>query len=820
MIPLRHYRSTAKGVADLLNYAALVDDGVVLNKDGSLLAGFFLRGPDSASMTADELNQFTAKINAIFRKYGDGWAMWCEVVRMSTEAYLSPVQSEFPDTCTRLIEAERRRHFEAEGSHFESETALIIQYTPPLVRQQKLSRLVYDDIQKDTKDQASRVLVQFQRTLAELEDELGDILRVRRLGAYHSPELKGRPVLRDELVNFLQRCLTGLAEPLNLPPIPMYLDALIGGQELHTGDTPKIGENYLCCIGIEGFPQQSFPGILDYLGTLPLAYRWSTRLIFMDQHAALASLAKYRRKWKQRERGFTAQVFRTTGGIVNEDALLMTRQTEHAMTDAQSALVTFLYMTSVIVLSGPDRALLSENAKLVSREIRRAGFAARVETVNATEAWLGSLPGHAVPNIRRPLLHTLSVADILSLNHVWSGSPVNSSPMFPAGSAALLQAAAEGSTPFRLNLHVGDVGHTLVFGPTGAGKSTLLGALAASFRRYPGAMVTCFDKGRSMFALAKAIGGRHYEFSADAEQAGLCPLAGIDTEAGAAWAEQWLATCIVLQTGTQPTPRQKDAIHQAIRLLRQAGKEGRTLTDFVMTVQDQDIRDALRPYTGDGPLGGLLDSVEDGILDSSFTVFELEELMGYPETVALPVLLCLFRRFERSLTGAPALLILDEAWVMLGHPVFREKVREWLKTLRKANCAVVLATQSLSDAVRSGLLDVLLESCPTRILLPNEEANKPGTEQAPGPRDFYTLLGLNETEIRIVQSATKKRHYYYMSPEGRRLFDLALGPLALSFVGVSSRPEIADIRALAAQHGEQWPLHWLEKRGVAYADLL
>ncbi len=819
MIQLRQYRKPGKGVADLLNYAALTDDGVVHNKDGSLLAGFFVRGPDSASMTAGELNQFTAKINSVFRKYGDGWAIWCEVVRMPTDAYLSTAPSEFPDACTRLIEAERRRHFETEGSHFESETALVVQYTPPLVRKQKISELVYDDAQKSTVNQASRILARFTRTLTELEDELGDIFRVRRMGSYQATDQVGGPLLRDELVNFLQRCVTGLAEPLNLPPVPMYLDALIGGQELHTGDTPKIGENYVCCVGIEGFPQQSFPGILEYLSSLPLAYRWSTRLIFLDQHEALSSLARYRRKWKQRERGFAAQVFRTSGGIVNEDALSMTRQTEHAMTDAQSALVTFLYMTSVIVLTGPDRDALAEGAKLVSREIRRAGFAARVETVNAMESWLGSLPGHAVPNIRRPLLHTLSVADILPMNHVWSGLPHNPSPMFSPDSPALLQAAAEGSTPFRLNLHVGDVGHTLVFGPTGAGKSTLLGMIAASFRRYPDARITCFDKGRSMFALAKAVGGLHYEFGADG-QVGLCPLADIDKDADAAWAEQWLGTCFALQVGSPPTPRQRDAVHRAISLMRQNGPFGRTLTDFVATVQDQEIRDALTPYTIDGPLGEMLDSVDDGIRNSGFTVFELEELMGYPETTALPALLCLFRRFERSLTGTPALLILDEAWVMLGHPVFREKVREWLKTLRKANCAVVLATQSLSDAVRSGLLDVLLESCPTRILLPNEEANKPGTEQIPGPRDFYTLLGLNETEIEIVQGAIKKRHYYYMSPEGRRLFDLALGPIALSFVAVSSKADVARVRALGVEHGNDWPFRWLEEREVAYEDLL
>jgi type IV secretion system protein VirB4 len=151
---------------------------------------------------------------------------------------------------------------------------------------------------------------------------------------------------------------------------------------------------------------------------------------------------------------------------------------------------------------------------------------------------------------------------------------------------------------------------------------------------------------------------------------------------------------------------------------------------------------------------------------------------------------------------------------MLGHPVFREKIREWLKVLRKANCAVVLATQSLSDAVRSGILDVLLESCPTKILLPNEEADKGGSGGVPGPLDLYRLIGLNDTEIGLLKSAVKKRHYYYTSPEGRRLFELGLGPVALAFTAVSSREDIARVRALIQRHGQGWPWAWIAERGL------
>ena len=198
------------------------------------------------------------------------------------------------------------------------------------------------------------------------------------------------------------------------------------------------------------------------------------------------------------------------------------------------------------------------------------------------------------------------------------------------------------------------------------------------------------------------------------------------------------------------------------------------------------------------------------------TVFELDEVLSYGPRGALPILLVLFRRFERSLTGAPALLILDEAWVMLSHPVFAAKIREWLKTLRKANCAVVLATQSLSDAARSDQLDVLLESCPTKILLPNEEAERGGTDQVMGPRDLYVLFGLNEVEIAMIATAMKKREYYVVSPEGRRLIDLGLGPIALAFAGVSSKEDVARVKQLHAAEGEAWPFVWLQEKGIEH----
>ena len=816
MLALKPFRDAAAGVADLMPWATLMADGVIINKDGSLISGWFFRGPDVASSTPEERNHITRRINAALSQLGDGWAVWFEAARMPAASYPALSASHFPDPITALIDEERRTQFLAEGAHFETEHALAVMYTPPLRRNTRILDVIYDDDGTEKTPPSERQIETFARVTAALEDALGDILRLRRMRGFDYADRLGRQHHQDELVNFLHFCVTGVPAGLNIPPCAMHLDAIIGGQELWPGDTPRLGDKFIACVGIEGFPAESFPFILDLLVDQPFAYRFSSRLIPLDAHAARAELARYRRKWTQRIRGFIQQIFRTQGGVINEDAVLMARQTESAISDAHSGLVAFGYYTPVIVLMGEERAVLADQARQLAREIGRLGFAARIETINTMEAWLGSLPGQVYANVRRPLVHSLNFADLAPVTARFTGLVCNPSPMFPEDSAPLLHGATVGATPFRLNLHVSDVGHTLIFGPTGAGKSVLLATIAAQFRRYEGARVTVFDKGMSMFALAKAAGGAHYAL-ADEGSPGLCPLAFLDEPSDAAWAEEWLAAAYEMQTDRQPTPRQKQEIHRAIALMRQTGRdESRSLTDFLTQVQDEEIRAALAAYTIDGPLGELLDARRDGLGDHSFTVFELEELMGLRERNLIPVLLYLFRRFEKSLTGTPALLILDEAWIMLGHPAFREKIREWLKTLRKANCAVVMATQSLSDAVRSGLFDVLIESCPTKILLPNAEAHKSGTGEVLGPRDIYALFGLNDAEIDIVAGAIPKRDYYYSSPVGRRLFELNLGPIARAFTAVSAREDVARIKALIAAKGEAWPFAWLERQGVKH----
>lgn len=807
MVSLRDFRSTDPSFADLVPYAALVDNGIILLKDGSLMAGWYFAGPDSESATDLERNELSRQINAILSRLGSGWIIQVEAVRVPTTEYPSVDRSYFPDKVTAMIDDERRRHFKREQGHFESRQALILTYRPPERRRSGLTRYIYADSESRTASYAETVLETFRRSIREIEQYLGNVVSVRRMRTREAVERDGARVARyDELFQFIRFAITGENHPVRLPEIPMYLDWLATA-ELEHGLTPRVEGRFLGVIAIDGLPAESWPGILNSLNLMPLTYRWSSRFIFLDAEEARQRLERTRKKWQQKVRPFFDQLFQTKSRSVDQDAMMMVAETEDAIAQASSQLLAYGYYTPVIVLFDGNREILQEKAEAVRQLIQAEGFGARIETLNATDAFLGSLPGNWYCNIREPLINTRNLADLMPLNSVWSGSPTATCPFYPPDAPPLMHVAS-GSTPFRLNLHVDDVGHTLIFGPTGSGKSTLLALIAAQFCRYENAQIFAFDKGSSMQPLTLATGGDHYEIggeTGDGANLAFCPLSELTTDGDRAWASDWVETLVALQ-GVTITPDHRNAISRQIALM--ASASGRSLSDFVSGVQMREIKDALHHYTVDGPMGQLLDAEADGLELGLFQCFEIEQLMNMGERNLVPVLTYLFRRIEKRLGGQPSLIILDEAWLMLGHPAFRDKIREWLKVLRKANCAVILATQSISDAERSGIVDVLKESCLTKICLPNGAAREPGT------REFYERIGFNDRQIEIVANAIPKREYYVTSPDGRRLFDMALGPVTLSFVGASGKADLSRIRALQTDHGQSWPKQWLLERGI------
>jgi type IV secretion/conjugal transfer VirB4 family ATPase len=800
VLNLAEYRTRADRLADHLPWAALVAPGVVLNKDGSFQRTARFRGPDLESATEAELIGACARANNVLKRFGSGWALFFEAERRPALGY---PDSRFPDPASWLVDEERRAGFEAESEHFESRYHLTFAWLPPADSSDAAGRSLVDRPEAERGRDWRAALTAF---VAETDRAL-DLLSV------FVPEV--RALTSAETLAYLHDCISERHHPVAVPETPMYLDGLLADTPLVGGLEPRLGRRHLRTLTVSGFPGMSRPGILDAFNASDFAYRWVTRFIALDKQEATKALTRIRRQWFNKRKSITALLREV---LYNQPVQLLDTDADNKVVDADLALqalgadhVAFGYLTTTITVADEDRGRAEDKVRQVERIVNGLGFTTMREGVNAVEAWLSSLPGQAYANVRQPLVHTLNLAHLMPLSSVWAGPARNAHLDGPP----LLVAQTAGSTPFRLSTHVGDVGHMMVVGPTGAGKSVLLALLALQFRRYPGAQVYIFDMGRSARAATLAMGGAHHALGSGDEDGGLAfqPLRAIDDLAERSWAAEWVAALLEHEK-VAVDPGVKDALWSALGSLASAPSEERTMTGLALLLQSNALRAAIASYTLEGPYGRLLDAAESAFAFADVQCFETEVLMNSAGAVA-PVLTYLFHRLDERFTGRPTLLILDEAWKYLDHPLFAARIREWLKTLRKKNVAVVFASQSLADVATSGIAPAIIESCPQRILLPNDRAIEPQSRAA------YERFGLNERQIELVARAAPKRHYYLQSARGNRLFELGLGPIALALCGASDPDTQKTIDAILAERGpDDFAAHFLAEAGHAWAASL
>src|SRR5262245_40342296 len=799
MLNLSEYRKKPQSLADFLPWAALVTEGVVLNKDGSLQRTARFRGPDLESATPVELVGTSARLNNALRRLGSSWAIFVEASRHVAQHY---PQSEFPDPVSALVDAERKAQFEEEGAHFESAYYLTILFLPPPEEAARAEAWLYEGRSRNTGIDAHEVLKGF----------IDRTDRVLQLVEGFVPEAAW--LSDEETLSYLHSSISTRHHRVRVPDVPMYLDAILVDEPLTGGFEPRLGKAHVRTLTVMGFPSATYPGILDELNRLAFPYRWSTRAIALDKTDATKVLTRIRRQWFAKRKSIMAilkeVMTNEASALLDTDAHNKAMDADAALQELGSDLIGQAYVTATVTVWDEDVQVADEKLRLVEKVIQGRDFTCIAESANAVEAWLGSLPGHVYANVRQPPISTLNLAHMIPLSAVWAGPERNEHLDGPP----LLFAKTEGATPFRLSLHVGDVGHTLVVGPTGAGKSVLLALLALQFRRYANSQVFAFDFGGSIRVAALAMGGDWHDLggalSDDAiEPVALQPLAAILDPAEQAWATEWVAA-ILAREGVTVTPEAKEHLWSALTSLASAPIGERTLTGLSVLLQSGALKRALQPYCVGGPWGRLLDAEAERFGQADVQAFETEGLIG---TGAAPAVLAyLFHRVERRLDGRPTLLIVDEGWLALDDPTFGAQLREWLKTLRKKNASVVFATQSLADIETSSIAPAIVESCPTRLFLPNERALEPQITT------IYRRFGLNDRQIEILARATPKRDYYCQSRRGNRLFELGLGEVALAFTAASSKSDQAAIAAVLSEHGRNgFAAAWLSHKGLDWA---
>ncbi|RKQ89592.1 conjugal transfer protein TrbE [Maricaulis maris] len=797
MMRLAEYRSNASLLADFLPWAALVAKGVILNKDGSLQRTARFRGPDLDSATPSELVAVSGRLNNALRRLGSGWAVFVEAQRSPARDY--PL-SHFPDPVSALVDAERRAQFEEASSHFESSYFLTFVWMPPADDASRAGRWFYEDAPDKGLNPQEHIASFTART-----DRLLDLLDG------FMPEAAW--LSDEETLTYLHSTISTRRQRVRIPETPMHLDALLADSALVGGLAPRLGDAHLRSLSIIGFPTTTWPGLLDELNSQSFEYRWVTRAVCLDKTDATKLLTRIRRQWFAKRKSIAAilkeVMTNEASALLDSDAANKAADADEALQELGADMAGAAYITATLTVWDEDEAVADAKLKAAEKVIQGRDFTCMPETLNAIEAWLGSLPGHLYANVRQPPVSTLNLVHLIPISAVWAGPARNDHLDGPP----LFYAETEGSTPFRFSSHVGDVGHTLVVGPTGSGKSVLLALMALQFRRYSGAQVFAFDFGGSIRCATVACGGDWQDLagalSDDEAAVQLQPLRNIDDVRERAWAQDWLSG-LVEREGVSVDPVARDHLWSTLTSLASAPVQERTLTGLSVLLQSTELKQALAPFCLGGPFGRLLDAETEELGTADFQAFETEGLIGSAATPA--VLAYLFHRIEDRLDGRPSLIIVDEGWLALDDGTFGGQLREWLKTLRKKNASVLFATQSLADIDNSAIAPAIIESCPTRIFLPNERAFEPQIA------DIYRRFGLNERQIEIVARAMPKRDYYCQSRRGNRLFSLSLGEVALAFTAASSKIDHANITDILAEHGRDgFAATWLARRGLDWA---
>lgn len=804
---LREYKINRNMTSSYVPWFALVAPGVILNDDGSFQKTYRYRGRDLDSSTDFELMNIQAAVNNILKRFGAGYAIYVEAQREKASDY--PIR-QFPDLICDMMDTERRNHFNG-GNHYVSNYYFTLQWIPPNEKISKATNFFY------TKD--DKVSVKEAEYCQEMLSSFIAIAN-RFYDAFREVTAECDELTDEETLTYLHKCVSLRNQVVKVPPTPAYLGnflcdtPIIGGTELRLGN--KYYNEEVAVISILNFPANTCAGLLDSLNRLDLEYRWCTRYICLDKNEADGEIRKLRREWFSGHKSLVTMIKETItkseSAMIETIAIQRSQDAEEALNELANDYVRFGYLSSAIVIRDSNSKTLEANVRKIVQVYESKGFTVNREDLNAVGAWFGTIPGQAYANVRRPMLSTLNLCHLLPLSAVWAGKEMCKHLNAPA----LMETQTDGSTPFRLNIHIDDVGHTMVVGPTGSGKSVFLNFLEAQCRSFKNARIFVFDKGGSSRVLAAAVGGSFYDLGSegDSNSQSFQPLRHIDNEDERIWASEWLQQ-IYMQEGVKITPEHKEAIWQALNSLASTPANERTMFGFYNLVQNMELRSAILPFimkvenvTEGGPYGRLFDADEDTLKLGSYQSFEMGELMNKKNAV-MPTLLYLFHVIERGCDGSPTFIVLDECWTFLDNPIFADKIREWLKTMRKNNVSIIFATQNLTDIRNCSISNAIIESCMTRIFLPNANALNPADTEV------YRYFNLNDTERAIISKAIPKRHYYYKSSLGSRLFELALSEFALAYVASSSKEDQAKVMQIQMDYpSSDFNLHWLNYKNL------
>jgi type IV secretion system protein VirB4 len=520
----------------------------------------------------------------------------------------------------------------------------------------------------------------------------------------------------------------------------------------------RVDDDYVKVLTLKEPSSQSFPLIFQRLLEVEANYHVVTEWKREDSGKTRRVIQAKRRHFHNTKRSFASQV--NLNDVSAQDLLLddskeaQVRELGDGLQEIEIAGNYFGLFSLTVVIYDRDLAKVDRACAEFYKVFSVHDAQLYEEKYNLLNAFLAAIPGNHVFNLRYLYLANTNYADFSFLFTLDSGDICNRH--LRAEYLAVLE--TNHHTPYFLNLHYRDVAHTMILGRTGAGKSFLLNFLITSLQKYsPHTFI--FDLGGSFESLTQLFGGSYVRVGLESRDFKINPFSLAPTKENLDFLAPFLK---VLIQGAQPVEldpaSERDLYHQ-IENLYSVDPELRTLSVLSNTL-GHDLSGRLAKWTRGGQFGFLFDNAQDTISFSRFQSFDFQRMSGYPELLE-PLLFYILHRAsavicDRQTSSVFKAFFIDEAWVFLKNPSIQRYVVEALKTWRKHNAAMVLSTQSLDELKRSDILDVIIESCATKIFLANPDMD----------RDLYRhQFHLNETEVGLIANLVPKQQFLIKTPD-------------------------------------------------------
>ena len=520
----------------------------------------------------------------------------------------------------------------------------------------------------------------------------------------------------------------------------------------------RVDDDYVKVLTLKEPSAQSFPLIFRRLLEVEANYHIVTEWKKEDSGKTRRTIQAKRRHFHNTKRSFASQV--SLGDAPAQDILLddskeaQVRELGEGLQEIEIAGNYFGLFSLTVVIYDRDLAKVERACAEFYKVFSVHDAQLYEEKYNLLNAFLAAVPGNHAFNLRYLYLANTNYADFSFLFTLDSGEVRNRH--LRAEYLAVLE--TNHHTPYFLNLHYRDVAHTMILGRTGAGKSFLLNFLITHVQKYaPHTFI--FDLGGSFESLTQLFGGSYVRVGLESQDFKINPFSLPPTKENLDFLALFLKVLMQSQRAGELDPATERDLYHQIENLYSVDPALRTLGVLANTL-GHDLSGRLAKWTRGGQFGFLFDNAEDTISFSRFQSFDFQRMSGYPELLE-PLLFYILHRAnavisDREIGSIFKAFFIDEAWVFLKNPSIQRYVVEALKTWRKHNAAMVLSTQSLDELKRSDILDVIIESCATKIFLANPDMD----------RDLYRRqFHLNETEVELIANLIPKQQFLIKTPE-------------------------------------------------------